>query len=129
MKHSFNRRSFVKSIAAAPAALDVAAQGAPSQSRPNVLFFIADDLTFRTIHRLNNEEVQTPNLDRLVKRGCAFTHCFHQGSWSDAVCVPSRTMLNTGLSTFRATSWVPLIGDFQPESPIFNLNADGVQTW
>jgi arylsulfatase A-like enzyme len=129
VKHSFNRRSFVKSIAAAPAALEVAAQGAPSQSRPNVLFFIADDLTFRTIHRLNNEEVQTPNLDRLVKRGCAFTHCFHQGSWSDAVCVPSRTMLNTGLSTFRATSWVPLIGDFQPESPIFNLNADGVQTW
>jgi arylsulfatase A-like enzyme len=69
---------------------------------PNFLFLIADDLTYRAIHSLNNPEIQTPNLDRLVQRGCTFTHCFHQGSWSGAVCVPSRTMLNTGLSTFHA---------------------------
>ena len=70
--------------------------------RPNFLFIIADDLSFRTIHALNNHEVHTPNLDRLTKAGCAFTHCFHQGSWSGAVCIPSRTMLNSGLSAFHA---------------------------
>lgn len=71
-------------------------------TRPNFLFIIADDLAYRTIHTLNNEEIHTPNLDRLANKGCAFTHCFHQGSWQGAVCVPSRTMLNSGLSAFHA---------------------------
>lgn len=70
--------------------------------RPNFLFIICDDLMFRTIHSLNNPEIHTPNMDRLAAAGCAFTHCFHQGSWSGAVCVPSRTMLNSGLTAFHA---------------------------
>ena len=70
--------------------------------RPNILFLIADDLTWRGIRALGNAEVETPNLDGLVRRGCTFTHCFHQGSWSGAVCIASRTMLNTGLTAFRA---------------------------
>ena len=70
--------------------------------RPNFLFLIADDLTYRGVHALGNPEIQTPHLDRLVRRGCTFTHCFHQGSWVGAVCIPSRTMLNTGLTAFRA---------------------------
>jgi choline-sulfatase len=84
-----------------------------NRDRPNFLFLIADDLTYRSIHALNNAEVLTPNLDRLVSTGCAFTHCFHQGSWSPAVCVPSRTMLNSGVSAFRAQAhldWTPLWG-------------------
>lgn len=81
--------------------------------RPNFLFLIADDLTYRSIHSLNNKEVDTPNLDRLVREGTCFTHCFHQGSWSAAVCVPSRVMLNSGVSAFRAQKLldsVPLWG-------------------
>jgi choline-sulfatase len=71
-------------------------------NRPNFLFIIADDLMYRSIHSLGNKEVQTPNLDRLSASGCTFTHCFHQGAWTGAVCVPSRTMLNSGLTAFRA---------------------------
>jgi len=81
-------------------------QSRPASERPNFLFIIADDLMFRTIHSLNNHEVHTPNLDRLVASGCAFTHCFHQGSWSPAVCLPSRTMLNSGLTAFHAQAGV-----------------------
>lgn len=77
-------------------------QSRPRTDRPNFLFIICDDLMYRTIHSLNNPEVHTPNMDRLAASGCAFTHCFHQGSWSGAVCVPSRTMLNSGLTAFRA---------------------------
>jgi choline-sulfatase len=84
-------------------ALSVAqSPSAQTTNRPNFLFIICDDLMFRTIHSLNNPEVLTPNMDRLAARGCAFTHCFHQGSWSGAVCVPSRTMLNSGLTAFHA---------------------------
>jgi arylsulfatase A-like enzyme len=81
---------------------DAWAEAGPADSRPNFLFIIADDLAWRTIGSLNNPAVHTPNLDRLAASGTAFTHCFHQGSWSGAVCVPSRTMLNSGLSAFHA---------------------------
>lgn len=74
----------------------------PAASRPNFLFIICDDLVFRSIHSINNPEVHTPNLDRLAASGAAFTHSFHQGSWSAAVCISSRTMLNSGLSAFHA---------------------------
>lgn len=97
---NLNRRGFAQSIAAGAAGA-FALQGA-SDRRPNFLFFIADDLTYRAIHSLNNHEVHTPNLDRLAKAGCAFTHCCHQGSSVPAVCVPSRTRLNIALTAFHA---------------------------
>jgi hypothetical protein len=90
------RREFLKSAAAGSVAVEHLRSA--SAERPNFLFLIADDLTFRAIHTLNNPEVRTPHMDILAKRGCAFTHCFHQGSWQPAVCVASRTMLNTGLT-------------------------------
>ena len=105
-----NRRDFLALSATALASATASSAGAepPLQAaataatRPNFLFFIADDLMFRTIGSVNNPEVHTPNIDRLVRSGCCFTHCFHQGAWTGAVCVASRTMLNTGLSTFHA---------------------------
>ena len=30
-----------------------------------------------------------------------FTHCFNQGGWSGAVCIPSRMMLNTGRTVWQ----------------------------
>jgi arylsulfatase A-like enzyme len=100
-----NRRDFISLSSSAAIALThpnpAVALASPS-ARPNFLFLIADDLMFRTIGSINNPEVHTPNIDRLVRSGCHFTHCFHQGSWTGAVCVASRTMLNTGLTTFHA---------------------------
>ena len=70
--------------------------------RPNFLFIISDDQAPDTIGALGNDEIKTPNLDSLARRGTTFTRCFNQGSWSGAVCVASRTMLLTGQSVFRA---------------------------
>jgi len=101
-----NRRTFLGLTTTAAAQTTLRASPARAavapRSRPNFLFLIADDLMFRTINSINNPEVHTPNIDRLVRGGCHFTHCFHQGSWTGAVCVASRTMLNTGLSSFHA---------------------------
>ncbi len=88
------RRDFLKTAAAAPLAA--------ASAKPNFLFLIADDLTHRAVRGMGNAEVETPNLDRLIRNGCTFTHCFHQGSWQPAVCVASRSMLNSGLTAFRA---------------------------
>lgn len=95
------RRGFLKTAVAGSFAAEFAPAGAAPR-RPNILFLIADDLTFRAVHSLTNPEVETPHIDRLVRRGCTFTHAFHGGSWSGAVCIASRTMLNTGLTGFRA---------------------------
>lgn len=70
--------------------------------RPHVLFLFADDLTYDALGSLGQGEVQTPNLDRLAERSKVFTHAYNMGSWSGAVCVASRTMLNTGKHVWRA---------------------------
>lgn len=72
--------------------------------RLNVLVLLADDQRFDTMHALGNDEVRTPQLDRLTREGFAFTHAFIMGSGQPAVCVPSRAMLMTGRSLFRATA-------------------------
>src|SRR5436190_20796062 len=74
---------------------------AASAHRPNILFILADDQRFDTIHALGNKEIYTPNLDRLVERGFTFTNTYCQGGMVAAVCLPSRTMLMTGRSVFR----------------------------
>lgn len=77
---------------------------ANADDRPNIVFIFADDQCFETIGSLNNEEVETPHLDQLAKRGTTFTHAYNMGSWSGAVCVASRTMLNTGRSVWNANA-------------------------
>ncbi len=98
------RREFLRSMAfgAAAGALGGRVFGQAKGKPPNLVFIFADDQCFRTVHALNNPEVQTPNLDRLVAGGVTFTHAYNQGSWSGAVCVASRTMLNTGLFLWNA---------------------------
>lgn len=75
--------------------------------QPNVLFIFADDLCFETIHELGYDEIQTPNLDQLVRDGLTFRNAYNMGSWSGAVCVASRTMLNTGRYLWWAHKTVP----------------------
>lgn len=70
--------------------------------RPNIVFIFADDQCFDTINAVGNGEVQTPNLDQLARKGTTFTHAFNMGSWSGAVCVASRTMLNSGRFVWNA---------------------------
>ena len=70
--------------------------------KPNFLFIFADDQTYETVHALGCNEIQTPNLDRLVRNGTTFTHAYNQGAWHGAVCVASRTMLVTGAFLWHA---------------------------
>ncbi|MHC4880011.1 MAG: sulfatase-like hydrolase/transferase [Planctomycetota bacterium] len=84
------------------AVLSVRTSTSAAADKPNILFIFADDQCFDTINSLGNEEVQTPNLDRLVARGTTFSHAYNMGSWSGAVCVASRTMLITGKFLWHA---------------------------
>lgn len=70
--------------------------------KPNILFIFADDQTYLGVHALGNNEVITPNLDKLASSGVTFTHTYNMGGWNGAVCVASRAMLNTGRFIWRA---------------------------
>lgn len=69
--------------------------------RPNILFLLTDDQRYGTIHALGNDEINTPNLDRLVHRGMSFTNAHIPGGTASAVCMPSRAMINSGKTLFR----------------------------
>ena len=63
-----------------------------NNERPNILWFCTDQQRFDTIHALGNPHINTPNLDRLVEEGVAFTHAFCQSP----ICTPSRASFLTG---------------------------------
>jgi arylsulfatase A-like enzyme len=67
-----------------------------AKKKPNVLFIFADDQCFETVGGMGLTDIETPNLDRLMNAGVTFTRAYNMGSWSGAVCLASRHMLNTG---------------------------------
>jgi arylsulfatase A-like enzyme len=85
------------------ASFNAQAQGdGPSGKKPNILFLFSDDQRADTIHALGNAAISTPNLDALAARGTAFTRAYCMGSRVPAVCMPSRAMLMSGRTLFRA---------------------------
>lgn len=73
----------------------------PNQKK-NLISFLFWPMTNVTIHALGNQEVITSNLYKLVEQGETFTHAYNMGAWSMAVCVPSRTMFQTGKMLWNA---------------------------
>ena len=70
--------------------------------KPNILFILADDMRYDLIAALGrNHQVKTPNLDRLVRNGLAYTNAHIPGGTLAAVCMPSRAMIQTGRNIFH----------------------------
>jgi arylsulfatase A-like enzyme len=109
------RRDFLKTSGTAGlAALAglISPQAADPAERPNILFLFTDDQRWSTLHALNNPEVLTPNMDKLIQRGVSFDHCCIMGGTIGAVCAPSRAMLMTGRSLFHVNN-----SDLVPKPP------------
>jgi arylsulfatase A-like enzyme len=83
--------------------------------RPNVLFLFTDDQRHDTLHGLGNEQIVTPHMDELARRGCCFTRAHIMGSYTAAVCIASRSMLLTGRTLWRAPQQVPESSALWPE--------------
>lgn len=66
---------------------------AAGQARPNVLFIAVDDLNHWVRHLGRNQQVITPNIDRLAKMGVTFTNAY----CAAPICNPSRAALMSGL--------------------------------
>jgi len=88
-------------------------------SRPNIIFIITDQQRFDTIRALGFPYVDTPNLDRLVNEGVAFTNCFITAP----SCAPSRASLFTGY--FPHTTGILRNADQWRHSWVESLAASG----
>ena len=68
-----------------------------AHQRPNILWYCTDQQRFDTVGALGNPHVRTPNLDRFVAEGTAFTHAYCQSP----ICTPSRASFLTGMYPSR----------------------------
>ena len=79
-----------------------AASAIGSDSPPNFLLIIADDVTYNDLPAYGGANIQTPNIDRLAAEGLTFDRAY----LSMAMCNPCRTELYTGLYPVRnGSSW------------------------
>ena len=78
-------------------------------SRPNIILFLVDDmgwqdtsLPFWNQKTSNNDIYETPNMERLARKGMMFTQAY-----ANSVSSPSRVSLFTGMnsSRHRVTNW------------------------
>src|SRR5262245_34973781 len=68
-----------------------------ADSRPNIVFILADDSGWGDLGCYGNKQIRTPNLDRLAAEGTLFKQFYAAA----AVCSPSRASFMTGKFTNR----------------------------
>ncbi len=78
---------------------------ATRSQRPNILFLVTDEHSFRFLghvpHEAGGENVATPALDRLAASSAAFANAY----CAVPLCVPSRMCFLTGLEAQRSGAW------------------------
>lgn len=80
-----------------------------AEKRPNILLFLVDDMgwqdtsvPFWNQKTTNNETYETPNMERLARKGMKFTQAY-----ANSISSPSRVSLFTGMNSacHRVTNW------------------------
>ena len=64
---------------------------------PNIVLFLADDLSWTDCSINGGHEIKTPNMERVAHEGMTFSHAFV----ASPSCAPSRAALLTGLNCVR----------------------------
>lgn len=111
----FSRRNFIRTSLGLLTTTSLYARQGPNQSKPNVLYIMADDLGWADLSCYGRKEYQTPNLDRLAKNGVRFTSAYS----ASCLCTPTRVGFNTGRYPARTP-----IGLTEPLSFKKNLKVD-----
>lgn len=80
--------------------LFAAAFSAAAQTQPNLVFIIADDMTYRDLGCYGGQ-AHTPNIDHLATQGMRFERCFQAAS----MCSPTRHNIYTGLYPVKSGAY------------------------
>jgi arylsulfatase A-like enzyme len=70
---------------------------AADRAKPNIIFFLADDIGYGDLSCYGAKHARTPNLDRLAAEGCRFTDAHSPAS----TCTPTRRAFLTGTYSWR----------------------------
>jgi len=92
------RRDFLKMIGLGAASLAVSQNSGlagPSMGKPNIVFFLVDDLGFKDVG-YQGGQIKTPNIDALAAEGTRLDQFYVQ-----PVCSPTRSSLMTGRYPMR----------------------------
>jgi arylsulfatase A-like enzyme len=106
-----NRRDFLRMVAGAATVrprLLSSGEAPPRGRRPNILFVFPDQMRRHAMGCSGNEQVRTPNLDKLASDGVYFSNCIA----NCPVCTPDRAILLTGkypLSNGTIVNDLPLL--------------------
>lgn len=65
------------------------------QSKPNIIYILADDLGYGDLGCYGQSKIETPHIDKMAQEGIMFTQHYSGSS----VCAPSRSALLTGQHT------------------------------
>src|SRR5436190_13024596 len=97
----------------------VSAAPSPAADRPNIIFILMDDLGWADLGCYGSKFYETPNLDRLAKKGLRFTHAYTAAP----VCSPTRASIMTGKHPARLHLTNFLVGNRWPkDSPLQPVN-------
>ncbi len=78
------------------------AAGTEAADHPNMLLIITDDQAPEELSFYEaGSRLETPVLDRLASEGMVIDDAHHMGSWSRAVCSPSRRMIMSGRTVWH----------------------------
>lgn len=90
---------------------------AEEKKRPNILFIIADDQSPFDLKVYDPDSaLETPVLSKMASEGMVIDGAYHMGSFSGAVCTPSRHMVMCGRTVWHLPNAKGLVGDkFCPE--------------
>ena len=88
-------------LLAAPVSLPAADPPKPPR-KPNILFILVDDQSPFELRAYDpRSPLETPHIDRLAAEGMVLDRAYHMGSFSGAVCTPSRHMLMCGRTVWH----------------------------
>jgi arylsulfatase A-like enzyme len=87
------------------------ASTAQNQSRPNILFALADDWSFGHASAYGTAWVRTPAFDRVAREGVLFTRAYTP----NAKCAPSRAILLTGRQSWQLAEAANHVPFFPPK--------------
>ena len=117
--------TFSKSLMALMGLSLFATAQADEKKRPNILFIIADDQSPFDLKVYDpRSPLDSPNISRLASEGMVLDGAYHMGSFSGAVCTPSRHMVMCGRTVWHLPNAKGIVGyDLCPEGMEANTMA------
>src|SRR6476661_10260044 len=87
----------------------------PKTSKPNIIFFLVDDLGWADTEPYGSKFYETPNIKKLAQDGMLFTQAYA----ANPVCSPTRASILSGKypTSIQATNW---FGAPQPDEELNN---------